>query len=724
MGILEEIREYFASTQNGAREIKTLPKEYSAMVIRDNEGYGVAIEFDDIRDISEKFANSRLFSRTLAIGGIEKKYLILSCMLDSLRYEFATVCAQFVEPGIDGMDRKNLMSEPLEWWKKWRELMGNTISNKEAYSVIAEMMVLDDLYTQDNTVEWTAVNSGSHDIEGNESSYEVKSTVKRYGATITISGQHQLQSLKRLQLYFCRLEQSRTGISINDMKDRLVADGYDKDKIEQQLYQLGYERGASIREEKYKVLEKRKYEVDDTFPKITKASFKDDHIPESITQLHIPLIWMAWNILYGDPGRKEMFRVIETFSGIGSQAKALTRIGKPFEIVNTADWDINAILAYCLIHKGKIDINKYADISDEDVTNFLKGLSLSSDGKKPMSDEAFRRMPMHLKRRLYAAIKETRNMVSITDVMGSDIPDNIDLFTYSFPCQDLSLCGCWHGNKSGIARDAHNRSGMLWEVERILLEMNEMGKELPRFLLMENVTNILSKPHAADFGDWKETLENLGYYNKIYRLNAQNFGIPQKRERAYMISILCKNNAETIAQVEKYFEEHNLEKDEATRLKQRNLRLKDILCLDYDDVPRYKEEADASKPNDTPSRRKIWEDNELLYDGKEIRDIVVNTVTTKQDRNPNSGLIIYKNRARGKTKWRYLTPRECFKLMGFDESDFDRIISDNPMVTKNRYLYSTEKLIKLAGNSIVVDVLEAIFRQIMDINGKILGERK
>ena len=62
-----------------------------------------------------------------------------------------------------------------------------------------------------------------------------------------------------------------------------------------------------------------------------------------------------------------MFRVIETFSGIGSQAKALTRIGKPFEIVNTADWDINAILAYCLIHKGKIDINKYADISDEDM---------------------------------------------------------------------------------------------------------------------------------------------------------------------------------------------------------------------------------------------------------------------------------------------------------------------------------------------------------------------
>lgn len=419
-----------------------------------------------------------------------------------------------------------------------------------------------------------------------------------------------------------------------------------------------------------------------------------------------------------------MFRVIETFSGIGSQAKALTRIGRPFEIVNTADWDINAILAYCLIHKGKIDVDKYTEVSDENVTEFLKGFSLSSDGKKPMNDESFKRIPMNVKRRLYVAIKETNNLVSITDIKGEDIPENIDLFTYSFPCQDLSLCGCWHGNKSGIARDAHNRSGMLWEVERILLEMSEKGKELPRFLLMENVTNILSKPHKKDFEDWKSTLESLGYYNQIYRLNAKNFGIPQNRERAYMISVLCKNNKDIINAVKKYFEEHNLEKDEAERLKQRELMLKDILCLDYKGVPQYKKEADASKPNDTPSRMKIFEDNDMLYDGKKINEMIVNTVTTKQDRNPNSGLIMYKNYARGKTKWRYLTPRECFKLMGFDEADFDKVISDNPMMTKNRSLYSTEKLIKMAGNSIVVDVLEAIFRQIMDVNTDILGERE
>ena len=420
-----------------------------------------------------------------------------------------------------------------------------------------------------------------------------------------------------------------------------------------------------------------------------------------------------------------MFRVIETFSGIGSQAKALNNIGQNYEIVNTADWDINAILAYCMIHKGKIDTAKYKNVNDSDIIDFLKGFTLSADGKKAMNETSFLRLPMEVKRMLYSAIKETKNLVSITDVKGCDIPENIDLFTYSFPCQYLSLCGCWHGNKSGIARNAHNRSGMLWEVERILLEMHKEGRNLPRFLVMENVCNILSKPHEEDFGDWKTTLNKLGYFNKIYRLNAKNFGIPQKRERAYMISVLCNNDAEMISKVDKYFKENDLEDIKvADAVKRRKVMLKDILCLDYKNNPDYKKEADESKPNDTPSRRRIFEDNDMLYDGKKINEIFVNTVTTKQDRNPNSGLITYKNYARGKVKWRYLTPRECFKLMGFEETDFERVISNNPQITKSRKLYSTEKLIKMAGNSIVVDVLEAIFKQIMYINKEFFGERE
>ncbi len=413
-----------------------------------------------------------------------------------------------------------------------------------------------------------------------------------------------------------------------------------------------------------------------------------------------------------------MFRVIETFSGIGSQAKALERIGSEYEIVSVADWDINAIIAYCIIHKGKVNVEKYKNLEDDFIVSELEKYTLSSDGKKPINKKFFKRMTIELKRMIYTAIKETNNLVSITDIRGLDIPQDIDLFTYSFPCQDLSVCGYWHGNKSGISRDANNRSGMLWEVERILIEMSIEGKMLPRFLLMENVTNILSRTHKKDFDDWKSTLEKLGYYNKVYRLNAKDFGIPQKRERAYMISILCNNDENIISEIESYFKIHDLEGDEAKVLRKRQLKLEDILCLDYKNE-KYKEEADLSKPNNTPSRKKIFEDNDILFNGKKINEIDVKTLTTKQDRNPNSGLIVYKNYARGKTSWRYLTPRECFKLMGFDEEDFEKIIKYNPLVNKSRKLYTTEKLMRLAGNSIVVDVLEAIFRQIMDINNTI-----
>lgn len=410
-----------------------------------------------------------------------------------------------------------------------------------------------------------------------------------------------------------------------------------------------------------------------------------------------------------------MFKVIETFSGIGAQAKALERISTDFEIVNTCDWDINAIIAYCRIHHGGIDTSIIQDVSDEEIDLFLKGTTLSMDGKKPISENAYKRLSVEFKRLLCAAIKQTKNMVSITDVHGSDIGNDIDLLTYSFPCQDLSLCGCWHGNKSGIARDAHNRSGMLWEVERILKEMSSSKQKLPRFLVMENVTNILSTTHKADFDDWKSTLVDLGYVNHIYRLNAKNFGVPQKRERAYMISVLCDNDTIKEEYVEEYFKTNNLEDENiAAQYRVREFLLKDVLRLDYS-KPNYKMEADLSQPNNTPSRVRIFEENDMLYDGKRINEIKVNTVTTKQDRNPNSGLITYDSGRDGKAKWRYLTPRECFLLMGFDEADYNAVIYNNPEYKKNMTLLTNEKLIKMAGNSICVDVLEAIFRQLFEL---------
>ncbi len=285
MDILEEIRECFASVVNGARSIKTLPNEYPAIVIRSSDGYGVAVIYNDEKDVYEKFANSILYTQNLTIDGVENRYLILKCTLDSLRYEFATLCAQFVDPGQNGVDRINLLQSPLNWWEQWKELLGNTISNQRVYSIIAEMLVLYDLFKKDKSIEWSSINLGSHDIESDSCAYEVKSTLKKYDSTITINSQYQLNNNKLLELYFCRLEKSKLGISINDIYYKLIQCGYSKEKLDKQLYHLGYEKGTSIRDEKYKVLEKRKYKVDNKFPKIVESSFKGNRIPDSV--IHI-----------------------------------------------------------------------------------------------------------------------------------------------------------------------------------------------------------------------------------------------------------------------------------------------------------------------------------------------------------------------------------------------------------------------------------------------------
>ena len=419
-----------------------------------------------------------------------------------------------------------------------------------------------------------------------------------------------------------------------------------------------------------------------------------------------------------------MFKVVETFSGIGAQAKALENIGCEHEIALTADWDINAIIAYYAIHKySPLHNSKYEFISDETIEKFLSGLTLSADGQKPISKNSFCRLNKDIKRQLYIAIKETKNLVSITDIHGQDIPEDINLFTYSFPCQDLSLCGCWTGNKSGIARDAHNRSGMLWEVERILLEMFNSSQQMPEFLLMENVPNILSDRHIDDFNDWQNSLTKMGYYNHVYVLDARNFGGLQKRRRAYMISIHIGNNDEMSTKLMNFFKEHSLEEVRFnSKLSKKPHTLKQLLCTNYSNS-KYRKEALSSMPNDTPSRRAIWSDNaHLLNDDFSPKNCLVECVTTKQDRNPNSGLIIMPKEliAPGKSFWRYLTPREALMLMGFDRNDYDKIIKLNLETRNKHYIYNNEKILKLAGNSIVVDVLEAIFTQILSIKSEIL----
>lgn len=415
-----------------------------------------------------------------------------------------------------------------------------------------------------------------------------------------------------------------------------------------------------------------------------------------------------------------MLKVVETFSGIGAQAAALRNIGIDYEIVGTADWDVNAILAYDLIHYGTPNKSKYDEMSIDELLNILSKYTLSMDGKNPATKKQLERQKKEFLSKLCAAIERSHQMISVTDIKGDDIPNDTDLLTYSFPCQDLSAAGFWHGNKGGIDRNAHNRSCMLWQIERILLEKYNACQSMPKFLLMENVPNIISARNINNFNEWKDSLKKMGYENYSFILNAKDFGIPQKRRRYYMLSVYTNHDKAVKKKLDGYFQTHDLQNESyLKKLKLKKRKVSDILKLDYTNKI-YKNEADFSQPNDTKSRKSIWENNEKLFYNNKIQVDVIPTLTTKQDRHPNSGVIEYP-KVKGKCGFRYLTPREGFLLMGFEEADYDRIIDNNFKTTRGHYFFTRDKLNKMAGNSIVVFVLEQLFKQIDEINNDILN---
>ena len=166
-------------------------------------------------------------------------------------------------------------------------------------------------------------------------------------------------------------------------------------------------------------------------------------------------------------------RLIELFAGIGSQTQALKNIGVPHKVVAISEIDKYAIQSYEAIH-GKVN--------------------------------------------------------NLGDIRGIEALSDADFWTYSFPCQDISVAGKGAGIKEGT------RSGLLFEVERLLIQAAEDGT-LPKYLLLENVKNLVSKKFKADFDRWLSFLSSLGYTNYWQILNAKDYGIPQNRERVFCVSI-------------------------------------------------------------------------------------------------------------------------------------------------------------------------------------------
>ncbi len=172
-------------------------------------------------------------------------------------------------------------------------------------------------------------------------------------------------------------------------------------------------------------------------------------------------------------------RVIELFAGIGSQTEALKLANVEHDVVAISEIDTYAYKVYEALH-GK-----------------------------------------------------TNNLGDIKQIKY--LPE-ADLWTYSFPCTDISLAG----KMRGFEKNSKTRSSLLWEVER-LLRISELNSELPKYLLMENVKNLVSKKFMPLFQTWVEFLSSLGYKNFWKVMNAKDYGIPQNRERVFMVSILDSN---------------------------------------------------------------------------------------------------------------------------------------------------------------------------------------
>ena len=192
---------------------------------------------------------------------------------------------------------------------------------------------------------------------------------------------------------------------------------------------------------------------------------------------------------------KRKLRVFEAFAGIGAQASALARLNINYEIVGISDWFIDAIECYAAIHCENVEVDVPQDIKEID--EYLSKYTFSATSVKSTK---LKQLTEDQKRDLYRANVKANNYGSITELKGADMPDT-DLLVYSFPCQDLSTGGLGKGMKKGSG----TRSGLLWEIERILNELAALNR-LPEYLLLENVKTIKADKFKEDLDQWLEFL--------------------------------------------------------------------------------------------------------------------------------------------------------------------------------------------------------------------------
>lgn len=228
-------------------------------------------------------------------------------------------------------------------------------------------------------------------------------------------------------------------------------------------------------------------------------------------------------------------RLYQFFAGIGAQAKALKNLGIEFEDYKIAEWAVPSIKAYNAIHtKDFTDYSK--DKTREEMLQIVKNVSL--DYNKPITEKQLMSKSDEWIKDIYNNIVATHNLVNIMNVHGKDLEidtNYTNIIFYSFPCQDLSKAGLRQGLKTS-QKDGGTRSGLLWEIERILKELTERERE-SCVLICENVPDLVEVNFVKDFSKWVCQLESLGFTSYDQILNAKDYCIPQNRKRVFMVSL-------------------------------------------------------------------------------------------------------------------------------------------------------------------------------------------
>lgn len=248
-----------------------------------------------------------------------------------------------------------------------------------------------------------------------------------------------------------------------------------------------------------------------------------------------------------------------------------------------------------------------------------------------------------------------------------------DILIHGSPCQDFSIAG----HQKGADEGSETRSSLMWETINII---KNMGVWKPRVVIWENVKNVLSKHMVHNFSKYIEEMNKLGYTSNYDVLNAMDFGLPQRRERVFTVSCLDGT----------FFNFNTLERKSMRNISE---------FLEETKEERYI----VSQPS---MIKKINGNDKSFGGGVRIIKDVAYTITTKQMRCPNSGVVDLNN-----GKYRYLTERECWRLQGFTDEDYNNALSVN--LGKPGKLNGA--LYKQAGNSIPVPILEAIFKQILSL---------